>query len=89
MLIYVAIVLLIAGGIWILNSNQITSGSEKENRPTAFIEADQSSASFKVGGRIVELLAEEGDEVKKGDILAQIESDEVKAKVSRPRQRWP
>ncbi|CAM4216938.1 HlyD family secretion protein [Paenibacillus macerans] len=82
LLIYVAIVLLIAGGIWILNSNQITSGSEKENRPTAFIEADQSSASFKVGGRIVELLAEEGDEVKKGDILAQIESDEVKAKVS-------
>ncbi|RRJ67594.1 biotin/lipoyl-binding protein [Paenibacillus oralis] len=81
-LIYVAIALLIAGGIWILNSNQITSGSEKANRPTAFIEADQSSASFKVGGRIVELLVEEGDEVKKGDVLARIESDEVKAKVA-------
>lgn len=81
-LVYVAIALLIAIGIWILSTNQITLGSEKANRPTAFIEADQSSASFKVGGRIIELMVEEGEEVKKGEVLAKIESDEVKAKVA-------
>ncbi|WP_018749996.1 HlyD family secretion protein [Paenibacillus sanguinis] len=81
-LVYVAIALLIVSGIWILNSNRITSGSEKASRPTATIEADQLSASFKVGGRIIEMLVEEGDEVTKGQVLARIESDEVKAKVA-------
>ncbi|MEF2968058.1 HlyD family efflux transporter periplasmic adaptor subunit [Paenibacillus sp. M1] len=81
-IIYVVLCLLIVAGIWIVSSNQVTSGSEKVNRPTAFIEADQASASFKVGGRITEIFVEEGDQVKKGDVLATIESDEINAKVA-------
>lgn len=80
--IYVVICALIATGIWIVSSNQITMGSEQVNRPTAFIAADQSSVSFKVGGRIKQILVEEGDQVKKGEVLAYIESEEINAKVA-------
>lgn len=67
----------------LLNTKQaMTSGREETNHPTAFIEASQYNASFKVGGRISSLLVEEGSTVKKGDVLATLQSDELEAKVS-------
>lgn len=49
---------------------------------TGNIEADEVMASFKVPGKILQFMVDEGDEVKKGQVIAQLETDELKLKVS-------
>ena len=51
-------------------------------QPTAYIESNEVSASFKVGGRVTEILVKEGDTVKKGQVLARLQSAEIEAKVA-------
>lgn len=57
---------------------------------TAFgnVEIRESTLSFRVGGRIGEVLVEEGDRVSKGDVLATLEKDyfEVKLALARSTQ---
>ncbi|MFD1954242.1 HlyD family secretion protein [Paenibacillus thailandensis] len=80
--VYIVFAALIACGVVLLNTNQaFTQSADNRNHPTASIEAEQYSASFKVGGRIASLLVEEGSAVKKGDVLATLQSDELQAKV--------
>jgi len=47
------------------------------------IEGDQYDVGTKYGGKIVAVYHDEGDDVKQGEILAQIDSSEVKAELSR------
>lgn len=49
------------------------------------IEAQEVSINSKIPGRIVKLYIEEGKEVKAGDILVEISSDELKAKEDQAR----
>lgn len=44
------------------------------------IEAQEVSINSKIPGKIAKLYVEEGDEVKAGDLLVEISSDEIKAK---------
>lgn len=82
-IVYVVFAALIVVGVVILNTNQaFTKSTENANHPTASIEAEQYSASFKVGGRIASMLVEEGSTVKKGDVLATLQSDELEAKAA-------
>lgn len=76
--------LLIGVCIFVLSSNMVESkfAGRMESEPTAYIEASQLNASFKMGGRVSEILVEEGDSVEKGQILARIESGELLDKVA-------
>ncbi len=47
------------------------------------IEGDQYDVGTKYGGKIVALYHDEGDNVKRGELLAQIDSSEVRAELSR------
>jgi HlyD family secretion protein len=85
--IYGIMIILIAALIYGLLAFQRggeTSGAGKRSdssAPTAYVESDVINASFKTAGRIAELLVEEGDQVKKGQVIARLESKELQDKV--------
>lgn len=82
--VYVVMAGLIGGGTFLLSSKEAMSSTQNRpaNLPTAYIEANQVAASFKAGGRVTEILVKEGDTVKKGQVLARIQSQEIEAKVA-------
>lgn len=81
--VYVVLVAMIGGGFYALYPKQAMSQTGAGNNPPiAYLEANEVSASFKMGGRISELLVKEGDVVKKGQVLARLQSDEIQAKVN-------
>ncbi|MEC0247363.1 HlyD family efflux transporter periplasmic adaptor subunit [Paenibacillus chitinolyticus] len=82
--VYVVMAGLIGGGTFLLSSKEALSSTQNRpaNLPTAYIEANQVAASFKAGGRVTEILVKEGDTVKKGQVLARIQSQEIEAKVA-------
>lgn len=79
-----AMVLLIGSGIFVLSTNKVESkfAGKMESNPTAYLEATQLHASFKMGGRVSEILVKEGDVVKKGQVLARLQSEELLTKVA-------
>ncbi|MEW9701334.1 HlyD family secretion protein [Paenibacillus sp. SI8] len=82
-LVYVVMAAVIGTSTFLLSSKQAISQTDPANRlhPSAYIETNEVSASFKVGGRVTEILAKEGDTVKKGQVLAHLQSTEIEAKV--------
>lgn len=55
--------------------------NEDENYIVGIVEVDQVDVASKIPGRIEEMVVKEGDKVKKGDVLARLESKEIDAKV--------
>jgi len=74
--------LIVSGAIALMSSQASTEDSLSSKEPTAYIEANTINASFKMGGRITELLVDEGDTVKKGQVIARLESKELENKVA-------
>src|SRR5262245_21090787 len=50
---------------------------------TGSVEARETDISCQIGGRIVELRVEEGLRVKKGDLLAVLDDEEIRLKIAR------
>ena len=48
---------------------------------SGFIEADEASVMTELGGRIVALHADEGEQVRKGDVLAELDASFVRAQI--------
>lgn len=68
-----------------LSAKQLEAGSKQAGslgHATAYIETNAVSASFKLGGRITDILVHEGDTVKKGQVIARLQSSELEAKVA-------
>ncbi|NOU70309.1 biotin/lipoyl-binding protein [Paenibacillus sp. LMG 31458] len=82
-MVYSAMAIVIGTSAFLLTTKQATSQTDTVNQlhPTAYIESNEVSASFKVGGRVTEILVKEGDVVKKGQVLARLQSTEIEAKV--------
>ncbi|GAB6179409.1 efflux RND transporter periplasmic adaptor subunit [Desulfotomaculum defluvii] len=79
--IIIALTILIAGGYFY--RQQVNLAQEQESlTATGTLEATSVMASFKVPGRIDTLFVEEGSQVKKGDVLAALETSELEAKLS-------
>jgi len=73
----ILVLALIAAGatVWIINKN-----NDKHNKMikvSGNIEGDDVRISFRVDGQIVELLTDEGKVIKKGDIVARLNTDEL------------
>jgi HlyD family secretion protein len=81
-IIFIGMFILIAGGFGALLTNQASGGGLTSTGPTAYIEGTTMNASFKIAGRITEVLVEEGEVVKKGQVLARLESKELEYKVA-------
>ncbi len=70
-LIVIVLGVLIAGFFWYRNYSMYISTDD------AYVDSDNVSVSAKMMGRIVKLHAEEGDSVKKGSILVELDSSEM------------
>lgn len=83
--IYIVLIILIAVGIYALTAfprgSSSLSADESSSIPTAYVESDTLNASFKMAGRIDQMLVNEGDKVKKGQVIAHLESRELEDKV--------
>jgi HlyD family secretion protein len=72
-------VLAVAAFVWI-------QGNVRSPGPRALtgsVEAREADISCQIGGRIVELHAEEGRRVKKSDVLAVLDDEEIRLKIAR------
>jgi len=70
-LIIIVLAVLIGGYFWYRNYSKYISTDD------AYVDSDNVSVSAKMMGRIVKLYAEEGDSVKEGSILVELDSSEL------------
>ena len=69
----ILIVAIAAGGFWAWQSQTATAATEDDLEATGVIEARTVSLSPEVGGRVVELLVEEGERVSAGQPLLRLD----------------
>src|SRR5208282_285954 len=69
----VVILVMIAGWYWYKDYSTFITSDD------AFIDSDRVALSSKILGRITVLYVQEGDSVKKGELLAELDSLELKA----------
>ncbi|MED0676298.1 HlyD family secretion protein [Aneurinibacillus thermoaerophilus] len=77
-------VLLIGSGAYALSSYGETGRikAASVSQPISYVEATNMNVSFKMSGRISEIYVKEGDHVKKGQLLARLESKELQDKAA-------
>lgn len=77
-----AVILIVAILVFAVPYVQRVQAAEKEveSRLTGIIESKEVSINSKLPGRIVKIYVEEGDEVKAGQLLAEIEDSDLEAK---------
>lgn len=63
------------GGAWWWSTQRVTPW-----QVSGFIEADVVRVGSRIGGRVAEVLAEEGSSVKKGDVLLRVDPFDLRAK---------
>jgi HlyD family secretion protein len=82
--VFTVMILLIGSGAYALSSYQAKGAAQaaSTDQPTAYVEATNMNVSFKIGGRISEIYVKEGDHVKKGQLLARLESKELQDKAA-------
>ncbi|MFQ6058930.1 MAG: HlyD family secretion protein [Anaerolineae bacterium] len=80
MIILIVVLALLGGGAWwYLNSQPAVATDAIAASGT--IEAEEVAITAEVGGRVVEVLADEGDEVEVGAILVQLDTDLLLAQI--------
>ncbi len=77
LLLLIAVVLIAGIAYYLLRPRQ----TDVNLKASGTIEATKVDASFQIPGRVVELPVVEGQDVKQGDIIARISSDELTARV--------
>lgn len=77
--IALCVLLLLAGGYLLVGR---VGGDGKETVLRGNVEIRQVELSFRVDGRVAEILVDEGTRVKKGDVLARLDSDIHRARLA-------
>lgn len=76
-IVIVAVLLIVIGGGWYLNLPQRFGWEEAEQTGLTLygnVDIREVNLGFRVAGRVTELLADEGDEVQPGQVLARLDS---------------
>ena len=76
-LIIAAVIVLIAAVSWAVVQFRNGKIHEKQIKVSGNIEGDDVRISFRVEGQIVELLTDEGEVIKRGDVVARLNTDEL------------
>jgi len=76
-LIIVAAIVLIAAVSWAVVQFRDGKINEKQIKVSGNIEGDDVRISFRVEGQIIELLTDEGEVIKRGDVVARLNTDEL------------
>ena len=72
---------LVLGGWWWTQRQE--AGSGHEIRATGTIEVEMLNIASDMGGRIVEITVDKGEEVREGDVLVRLETDMIDADLAR------
>ncbi len=84
--ILIVLVVALGGGWWYLNQPwNVFRAPSGELSASGTLEADEASITAEVGGRVVQLLASEGDTVAADAILARLDSEAATAEYARAR----
>lgn len=78
----VAVVIIAGTAIFFVQRNNVDEGQMKLS---GNVEVTETNVGFKIPGRVIEILTDEGHAVKKGDALAKLDSAEMKALYDRAR----
>lgn len=81
--IIIVVAALLGGGIWFLNREPPSTLPQGIVSGNGRIETDQVDISTKYPGRVQEVLVDEGDMVKPGQILARMDTAEMKTQFAR------
>ncbi len=77
----IAILLFLLGSTWLVKTFILTSKGNVPLGLSGRIEGYETDIGAKVGGRVVYIKVREGDQIKKGELLAQLEDNEIKAQL--------
>jgi membrane fusion protein (multidrug efflux system) len=77
-------ILAVAFGVWYWYKN-LRNFVQTDD---AYLDADRVSVSAKVLGRIVRITSDEGDAVKKGDLLVQLDDTDIRAQVEQAKANF-
>ncbi len=73
-IVWVVVVLAVAvGGFWLWKSQDVAAASDGELKATGVIEARSAILAPEVGGRVVQVLVEEGEAVTAGQLLVRVD----------------
>jgi HlyD family secretion protein len=82
-ILYIIIFFFLCGVGAIYYSTTLRGGSKKGMlRLHGWVEGTEVSLSAKVGGELIKLNVEEGYEIKKGDLIAQIGSEQIQSRIA-------
>ncbi|GER08470.1 hypothetical protein JCM17843_27800 [Kordiimonadales bacterium JCM 17843] len=79
--IFLLLAALLGGGAYSLWQARQSDLPEGFSRANGRIEAERIDISLKFGGRIAEILVDEGDMVTAGDVIARVDSTELEAQI--------
>ncbi len=85
LLVIIVLALLAGFGSWLYFRNQ--GGPQNELRLSGHIEATETDMAFKVPGKIAAIHFQEGDWVKAGQVVAELEAQDLKDEVAAARSR--
>ena len=80
--IVIPVILVVAAGVWFLLSRG-EEDSENRIKVSGNIELTEVGIAFKASGRLIDRAVDEGDAVKRGMILARLDSDQLTAQKDR------
>ena len=72
-------------GYWLVSQSR--ENDKNELRLQGHMEATETDLSFKVSGKIIAIRVDEGDWLKKGDVVAELEAQDLKDEVDHARAR--
>lgn len=81
-MVAVGVVLLITALLWLVIPHFLEKEPEGLIFASGRVEGDEVVISPRVSGQILELKADEGDRVQKGQLLARISSDQIMARLN-------
>src|SRR5512146_1439755 len=76
------LVLLVAGGAGAWYATHRPGNGDDAIRVSGNIEATEAGVSFKIPGRVVERLVDEGQTVRQGQVIARLETADLQADVA-------
>ena len=82
-ILIIVIVLLAAGGAYLIFSNRAGKNTNDQIAVSGNIELTEVNIAFKTSGRLIERTVDEGDVVKKGQLIARLDRDQLLAQRDR------
>jgi HlyD family secretion protein len=82
-ILIIVIILLVALGAYLVFSGRVGNNDKNQIKVSGNIELTEVNIAFKTSGRLIERTVDEGDSVKKGQLIARLDRDQLLAQRDR------